>query len=342
MAYTPSDKVKKLEENYYAHLQNKPSEFSSDYTAKADEALNNYINRGDFKYNPATDTGYQAARKQYTTGGKQAMKDTLGTATELTGGYDNSYAQAAAQQTYNQYMSELANLMPQHEQQAYSRWQNQGQQMLDYYTLFNAKANEDYSKHRDAMTDYNNETTALYNAYNNAYTNEYNNYWADVNQANLDRTYDRSVYESDRKYERDAYEFDKTLESKTTTTTTPALYRQAYEGAAGTENEGLMFYYNSDGKLEKYEKGVNPYTGSVNPDAKGKDGEVDPDKVFSNGYQPNNIGGVRLEDSGLQEINLYGRYQKIWQLKGKNDGHYYYWDGANNRYVDITDMLEIV
>lgn len=323
MAYTPSDKVKKLEENYYAHLQNKPSEFSSDYTAKADEALNNYINRGDFKYNPATDTGYQAARKQYTTGGKQAMKDTLGTATELTGGYDNSYAQAAAQQTYNQYMSELANLMPQYEQQAYSRWQNQGQQMLDYYTLFNTKANEDYSKYRDAMTDYNNETTALYNAYNNAYTNEYNNYWADVNQANLDRTYDRNVYESDRKYERDAEEFDRTLEAKTTTTTTAPFYEYAGNifDDYGTRT-GTRFYY--DGKEVKYDVGINPYTNTTNPDAKNGN-------TFSNGYQPDNVGGKKLKETGYED-NRNGKWQNIYTT---GDGHYWVWNGKKNEYEEV-------
>lgn len=223
MAYTPSATVKKREEDYYAHLKNKPGEFTSDNTAKANQALDNYINRGDFKYNPATDTGYQAARKQYVRGGQQAMKDTLGTATELTGGYDNSYAQAAAQQTYNNYMAELANLMPQYEQQAYGRWQEQGNQMLNYYDIYKNAEAQDYARHQDKLNRYYADADRLKADYDTEYSNEYNNYWAGVNQANIDREYNRNAYESDRAYERAVYEYD----------------NPTYTGAVDVGNEGL-------------------------------------------------------------------------------------------------------
>ena len=177
MAYVKSDDVQKREKDYYDYLKNNnPGEFSSEYTDKANAALAEIENMGDFKYNPATDIGYQAARKQYTAGGQQAMKDTLGTATELTGGYDNSYAQVAAQQTFNNYMSELANLMPQFEQQAYGRFNDKRNQQIDYYGILENARQRAYNEHMDAVNRYNMEADRLYGLYSDAYNKDYTAY----------------------------------------------------------------------------------------------------------------------------------------------------------------------
>ena len=48
--------------------------------------------------------------------------DTAGQAAALTGGYGNSYAQTAGQQTYNQYLLGLTQLVPQYQQMALEQY----------------------------------------------------------------------------------------------------------------------------------------------------------------------------------------------------------------------------
>ena len=69
-------------------------------------------------------------------------------------------------------------------------------------------------------------------------------------------------------------------------------------------------------------QGVNPYTGTKNPDAK--------NGTFSNGYQPNNINGKKLRKSdGKEMITVNGVSQYVWQTP---NGDKWYWDGTENRY----------
>ncbi len=96
-----------------------------------------------------------------------------------------------------------------------------------------------------------------------------------------------------------------------------------------TDDNGNKVFRNSDGKTMSFGKGVNPYTGTTNPD-------VDKGGTFSNGYQPNNIGGVKLskatdENGSVISTNVTGKDQTIWKAGGK----YYLWRGDLNRYVEV-------
>ena len=86
------------------------------------------------------------------------------------------------------------------------------------------------------------------------------------------------------------------------------------------------------------------YKGEYNKDAL-TNGKVDKNKVFSNGYQPNNINGNKLVKSGYKVsdlfVDMYGstgvnlNEQNVWASKN----HYYVWDGSQNKYIDVTEML---
>ena len=90
------------------------------------------------------------------------------------------------------------------------------------------------------------------------------------------------------------------------------------------DDNGNYVYY-KDGKEYTYAAGVNPYTGSTNPDTK--------HGTFSNGYQPNNIGGKPLEKSGATDV-VNGTTQNIWNTP---DGNLWIWDGTKNAYQKYTD-----
>lgn len=80
------------------------------------------LGREPFSYNKDTDPLYQQYAESYTRGGQRGMQDTLAQVSARTGGLASSYAQSAAQQTYNNYMAALADKVPELQQLAYSMY----------------------------------------------------------------------------------------------------------------------------------------------------------------------------------------------------------------------------
>jgi hypothetical protein len=87
------------------------------------------MNMGDFKYDAESDPVYQQYKQQYMQQGQQAMRDTMGQAAALTGGYGNTYAQQAGEQAYAAYLSRLNDVLPELYGDAYNRdyntWRDQ-------------------------------------------------------------------------------------------------------------------------------------------------------------------------------------------------------------------------
>lgn len=74
------------------------------------------------------------------------------------------------------------------------------------------------------------------------------------------------------------------------------------------------------------------YQGDLNPDAR--------NGTFSNGYQPNNVNGVKLSKTSntitFNTKTLSGQKQTVTQNIWKAGKKYYYWDGRYNRYIQCT------
>lgn len=122
----------------------------------------------------------------------------------------------------------------------------------------------------------------------------------------------------------------------------------SYNYTGSLKSNGVSVYYTTDskgnkitryvdsnsGKVTEISSDTNPYTFTVNTDTK--------NGVFSNGYQPNNIGGKKLVDTG-KTISLAdkGRNQKVFSITskdgwfGKSTTKYYTWNGAENVYSEI-------
>ena len=105
--YDPQSAAK---EAYQSYRQLEAS--TPDYTTKIGKLAQDIANRERFSYNPATDAAYQYYADRYRRQGKLAMQDTVGQATQLSGGYDNSYANTVGQQQYNAYLAELGGVIP--------------------------------------------------------------------------------------------------------------------------------------------------------------------------------------------------------------------------------------
>ena len=121
------------------------------------EALDAYLNREDFNYDFNADALYQHYKDAYIRQGRQAMQDTMGQAAALTGGYGSSYAQNVGQQAYNAQLQNLNDVIPELYQMAYDRYQNEGQDLLNRYSLLSAEEQQEYDRQyqeqRDAVSD---------------------------------------------------------------------------------------------------------------------------------------------------------------------------------------------
>lgn len=122
-----------------------------------------------------------------------------------------------------------------------------------------------------------------------------------------------------------------------------SLNASASSSNSGSSSDTLLWYFtgtyddygnpifrNSDGKTQAFGMGVNPYTGTIHKDAKYG--------TFSNGYQPNNIGGNKLFAQEEYEVYVNGKKQKVWSYD--NGETLWAWDGSINEYVDVTSKRD--
>lgn len=143
----------------------KPGEYSPAWQDKADSFLSEYQNREPFSYDINEDALYQMYRDMYVQQGQMAMMDAIGQTAAMNGGYGNSYAQAAGQQAYHQYLNQLNAIVPELYQMAQNRYDLEGQRMLDMYNLYTDRENQAYAKHQDSMDRWYQEVARLQGNY---------------------------------------------------------------------------------------------------------------------------------------------------------------------------------
>lgn len=105
------------------------------YIEQLNSLYDQIMNRKPFQYDLNGDLLYRQMADQYTQLGQQAMRDTMGQAAALTGGYGNSYAQQVGNQAYQQYLTYLNEQIPGLYDRAYNVWQNEGDRLLERYQL---------------------------------------------------------------------------------------------------------------------------------------------------------------------------------------------------------------
>jgi hypothetical protein len=302
--YQKSDTVKQAENLLRQHTVSRPSDYQSRYRGQMDKLRSQIDNREPFQYDVNGDALYQQYKDRYIHNGQRAMMDTMGQAAALTGGYGSSYAQNVGQQAYNEYLTGLNNVIPELYQLALDKYERDTANLKERYAMYADLDAQDYSRWQD-------QRSAYYNQ--------------------LDRLTENARYEAEQDYGRYAANYDAAY----------AQYEKAMKEAeeksapTGTENAPLEkpvfsrvdadgnYHFYMGGKDLSYESGVNPITGTTNPD-------VQHGTFGKTGFQPNNIGGVPLEKTGLT-ATINGHEQNVWQLP---DGRMYLWDDTTNRYVE--------
>ena len=157
--------------NFYNQLQklqnsNKLSgTFNYDNQKGYNKALSNLANQPKFSYDLSKDTLYNQMKDQYQVMGQQAMADTIGQASAMTGGYGNSYATTAGSQAYQGYMQQLNNNIADLYNLALNTHTAETNRLQN---VFNAYSNDRRSK--------NNEWQGNWNVFNNRFSNLANAY----------------------------------------------------------------------------------------------------------------------------------------------------------------------
>lgn len=139
--------------SYSGSLGVKP-EYSDSYGGEMQALWKQYVNRKPFSYDAAKDPLYQSYRDRYVQEGKLAMRDTMGRAAALTGGYGSTYGQQVGQQSYDSYLKSLSDVIPQLYGMAYGRYQDEGDNLLTQYKMLGNMRDDEYGRYRDELADW--------------------------------------------------------------------------------------------------------------------------------------------------------------------------------------------
>ena len=195
MEYTPSQNVLDAYNKLQEQAGTKPSPYVSQWSDQLEELYNQIVSRGKegFDYDLNGDSLWQQYKDQYVNLGRRAMEDTMGNAASLTGGYGNSYASTAGNQAYQQYLTQLTNMIPELEGRAYERWRDQGEDLYNQYGLVADRENQDYGRWNDDFNRWMNERNYLTDMYNDernfdygSSSDSYNRLMALANMQNQD------------------------------------------------------------------------------------------------------------------------------------------------------------
>lgn len=197
--YVQSNVVTQAQQALQAQQAAKPGSYQSQWQGQLNDVLGQIQNRDKFQYDINADALYQQAAQRYIQQGQQAMMDTMGQAAALTGGYGNSYAQTAGQQTYQNYLLGLTDMIPQFQQMAMQQYQMEGDDLLNRYSLLAQQEESAYGRYNDMLSRYYAERDRLQGVYDSERDYDYSRF-AD------DRNFDYGKYMDDLNYQ---YQLDR-------------------------------------------------------------------------------------------------------------------------------------
>ncbi len=247
--YNKSEDVKNAEKKLSEWEKNKPGEYKSKYEKEIDRLLDNVLNREDFSYDVNSDPMYQQYKELYMGNGKKAMRDTIGNASALTGGYANSYATTAGYQAYSEYLNQLNGVSLGLRDRAYEMYKDEGDKLIENISLLRELDGDDYEKYLGKLETYYKDGNYLLEKLSQMSDSEYEKFLASVEAWENDRDYNfkRAQDKLDRQ------EFEKELAFKKS---------EAQRDQANKDREYKLAKSKSSGssnsqKTEKKEYGEN-------------------------------------------------------------------------------------
>lgn len=127
----------------------KPDSYQSAYQPEMDRLYEQITKREPFRFDAGSNPLYQQYEDYYTRAGQQAMRDTMGQAAALTGGYGSSYGQNVGQQAYNAYMQQLAGTIPELYEMERAAYDSDMDRMYQQYAMLQDRENTEYGRWLD-------------------------------------------------------------------------------------------------------------------------------------------------------------------------------------------------
>ncbi len=198
-----------------AYLSSQLQKIQSGKTSYSDDVkgmLDKIMNREKFSYDVDTDPLFQQALASAMNSGKQAMQDTIGQASALTGGYGSTYATSAGNQAYNAFIEDAYDNLPQYYQMAMDAYQMEGDEMYRQFGMLSDLDDKEYNRTLEA---YDATYQHRNQMYNEAYTRFRDNKSDAFAMANIEISehgqrasdaynyYNIASNEADKQYERD-------------------------------------------------------------------------------------------------------------------------------------------
>lgn len=223
---------------------NKPDEFSSQYTDEINTILDGILNRKEFSYGSEdlmNDSLYQMYRDNYMRQGDLAMRDTMGNAAALTGGYGSTYAQAAGQQAYDNYLANLNDMALQFADRAYQRYQDETADRYNQLSSVMGLDNTDYSRYRDTVDDYYKDLNYMNNRYAQEYGFDYDEYLNQISQQQWQKQFDFQQSEAARDQANWAAEFALAQQKAASGGSSGRAGRKSRSSETNTEQERISW-----------------------------------------------------------------------------------------------------
>ena len=166
-----------------------------------DEIIQKILNREAFSYDLNGDALYQQYKDKYIQQGKMAMQDTMGQAAAMTGGYGNSYASTAGNQAYQAHLQNLNDIVPELYQMAYDRYNQEGQDMYNQYSLLANDMEQQYNMWMDEGNRLMSDRDYYQGVADNLYARDYGEYMDELNMLDADRRYANDVLNNERNWD---------------------------------------------------------------------------------------------------------------------------------------------
>lgn len=164
--------------------------YQSQYQGAIDNLLNTISNRKEFSYDFKKDPLYQNYKDIYTKLGNEASMNAVANASNMTGGYGNSYAVTAGAQANQQYLTQLNSMIPQLAQAAMDKYQMETQNLYNQYSMYGDAEDRNYGQYRDRVSDYYTDRDYYTTGYNNERNLEYQQERDRVSDAQWQKNYD--------------------------------------------------------------------------------------------------------------------------------------------------------
>lgn len=165
--------------------------YTSPWQKNLNDTIDKILNREKFSYDMNADAFYQQAKDRYVQQGKQAMMDTIGQQTALTGGYGNSWAQTAGQQAYHGYLQGLNDKLTDFYGIARGAYDAETDDLYNQFNMFNDRDQQDYARYVDDR-DYN-EQVRQFLAMNPEAMAMYKQLYGEGGKVNLESLADAAV-----------------------------------------------------------------------------------------------------------------------------------------------------